>query len=364
MDKRDYYEVLGVSKDSSKDEVKKAYRKLVKKYHPDMNKEDDAEGKFKEVQEAYEVLSDESKKSAYDQYGHAGTAGFEPGSGFNGFSQGGVPFDMGDIFGSFFGGNGGNGFGFDFGGGRDTGPRDDRGADIRYRVGLSFMESMKGGDFNIKIKRDVECESCDGTGSETKKTKECPECKGEGRVRTVRSTILGQMSVVGTCEKCNGTGQIPEEKCKNCGGLGVVSEEENMKVKIPAGAYDGMILRFRAGGNAGRRNGISGDLYIEIEVEPSREFERRGSDIYSTEEIPVYTATLGGKIEVSTIGGEVKLKIPQGTQPNTVFRLEDKGAPVLGKEGKYGDHYVKVEVNIPTRLSKKERKIWEEMAEE
>jgi molecular chaperone DnaJ len=360
MSKKDYYDILGVSKESSKEEIKKAYRKLVKKYHPDVNKEDDAEEKFKEVQEAYEVLSDESKRSAYDQYGHAGTAGFDPGTngGFGGFSAGGAPFDMGDIFGSFFGGNN---FGFDFGMGGSREARDDRGADIQYRVNLSFMEAMKGGEFEVEIKRDVECEHCEGTGSETKKTKKCTKCDGTGRVRSVRNTILGQMSVVDTCDMCQGKGEIPEEQCKICGGIGVQSEEKKMKVKIPAGAYDGMILRFRGGGNAGRRNGISGDLYIEIEVEPSQEFERRGSDIYSMEEIPLYTAVLGGNIQVNTIDGEVKLKIPQGTQPSTVFRIEDKGAPVLGKEGKRGDHYVKVKVEIPSRLSRKERKMWEEM---
>lgn len=362
MDKKDYYEVLGVSKGSSKEDIKKAYRKLVKKYHPDVNKEPDAEEKFKEVQEAYEVLSDDSKRSAYDQYGHAGTAGFDPGTngGFGGFNAGGAPFDMGDIFGSIFGGND---FGFDFGMGRNTTEgREDRGADIRYKVNLSFMEAMEGGEFDIKIRRDVACTHCNGTGSETKKIKKCSECHGTGKVRTVRNTFLGQMAVVGICEKCGGTGEIPEEKCKVCGGLGVRSEEKMMKIKIPAGAYDGMVLRFRGGGNTGRRNGITGDLYIEIEVEPSKEFERRGSDIYSEDEIPVYTAVLGGNIKVNTIHGEVKLKIPQGTQPGTVFRLENKGAPVLGREGRRGDHYVKIRVKIPSRLSRKERKTWEGLA--
>lgn len=363
MDKKDYYEVLGIAKDSSKEDIKKAYRKLVKKYHPDVNKASDAEEKFKEVQEAYEVLSDDSKRSAYDQYGHAGTAGFDPGTngGFSGFSGGGTPFDMGDIFGSFFGGSN---FGFDFGMGRNSEPQDDRGADIRYKVNLSFMEAMEGGEFDIRVKRDVACKYCDGTGSKTKKTKKCTECNGSGKVRTVRNTILGQMSVVGVCEVCGGAGEIPEEKCRECGGIGVESEDKGMKIKIPAGAYDGMVLRFRGGGNAGRRNGVSGDLYIEIEVEPSKEFERRGSDIYSEKEIPVYTAVLGGNIEVNTIRGEVKLKIPQGTQPSTVFRLEDKGAPVLGREGRRGDHYVKIRVKIPSRLSRKERKMWEDMKED
>lgn len=362
MEKRDYYEVLGISKDASKEEIKKAYRKLVKKYHPDVNKAPDAEEKFKEVQEAYEILSDDSKRSAYNQYGHAGTAGFDPGtnggfSGFNGYGE--APFDMGDIFGSFFGGNN---FGFDFGVGGESRTREDRGADIRYKVSLSFLEAMKGGEFEIRIKRDIPCEHCNGTGSETKKTKRCSTCNGTGRVRSVRNTILGQMSVVGTCEKCHGTGEIPEEKCRVCGGVGIESEDKKMKIKIPAGAYDGMVLRFKGGGNSGRRNGSTGDLYIEIEVEPSKEFERRGSDIYSIEEIPVYVAVLGGNIEVNTIDGKVKLKIPQGTQPDTIFRIQGKGAPVLGREGRKGDHYVKVIVKIPSRLSRKEREMWEDLS--
>ena len=358
MEKRDYYEVLGIKKDSQQAEIKKAYRKLVKKYHPDVNKEADAEKNFKEVQEAYETLSDESKRAAYDQYGHAGTAGFN-GAGTNGYEYGGAPFDMGDIFNSFFSG----GFG-DFGFGTQSREvNNGKGADIRYRVRVSFDEAMVGGEFSINIEKDDVCKSCDGTGSKTKKTKECPVCHGSGQETQVRNTILGPMQVRADCSKCNGVGQVPEDICGVCKGTGVKRENEKIRIKIPAGAYDGMVLRFRGGGNAGRRGGVYGDLYIEIEVEPSAIFDRRGNDIYSQVEIPVYTAVLGGNIEVETILGDVKLKIPKGTQSGTIFKIREKGVPVLGSEGKRGDHYVRIVVEIPTKLSKKEKKLWEEMEE-
>lgn len=368
MEKRDYYEILGVKKDASKEELKKAYRKLVKKHHPDVNKEEDAEEKFREVQEAYETLSDDGKRSAYDQYGHAGTAGFNPGGGEGAYQYQGAPFDMGDIFNTFFGGGGGfggGGFGFDFSQAQGSrgGAREDVGADIRYRVRVSFQEAMNGGDYDIKIKREVKCEECDGTGSKDGKKKECPTCKGTGQERQVRNTILGQMAVMSTCSECGGTGQVIEDPCEECNGRGIQAKGETVTVKIPAGAYDGMTLRFRGGGNAGRNNGTSGDLYIEIEVEASEKFERRGNDIYSQESIPVHTAVLGDTIEVETIFKAVKLKIPKGTQPGTIFKLKGKGCPVFNEEDKRGDHYVRVNVDVPTRLSKKEKKIWEELAE-
>lgn len=356
MSKRDYYEVLGLSKGATKEEIKKAYRKLVKKYHPDVNKEADAEDKFKEVQEAYEVLSDESKKSAYDQYGHAGTEGFGGGGGYGGFNgYTNEPFDMGDIFGSFFGGNSG----FDFGFGNQR--REVRGEDIRYRINLSFKEAMKGGEFEIGIKKNIPCSHCGGTGSENKKTKTCPTCNGTGKERRVQNSILGQIAVMATCSTCNGSGNIPEEKCSVCGGTGITNEDKTLKIKIPAGAYDGMTLRFRGGGNAGVQGTPAGDLYIEIEVEASNKFERRGNDLYTVEEIPVYTAVLGDNIEVETVFGSVKLKIPKGTQPGTVFRIKNEGASILGKEGQKGDLYVRIDVGIPRRINRKEKKLWEEL---
>lgn len=367
MEKRDYYEILGVKEGATKEELKKAYRKLVKKYHPDVNEEADSEEKFKEIQEAYEVLSDESKRGAYDQYGHAGTAGFNPGSGNGGYAnyQQGAPFDMGDIFNSFFGG--GNfqegGFGFDFSnmrGGRGS-PREDMGADIRYRIRVTFEEAMKGGEYDIKIKREVRCEECDGTGSKDGKRKECSVCNGSGQEKQVRNTILGQMAVMSTCSNCNGTGKTIENPCESCNGTGVENNEEKITINIPAGAYDGMILRFRGGGNAGRNEGSIGDLYIEIEVEASEKFERRGDDIYSEQGVGVPLAVLGGTIKVETILGDVKLKIPKGTQPGTIFKLKDKGCPVLNREGERGDHYVRINVDVPTRISRKEKKLWEEL---
>jgi len=369
MEKRDYYEVLGVEKDASKEELKKAYRKLVKKYHPDVNKGEDAEEKFKEVQEAYETLSDEGKRSAYDQYGHAGTAGFNPGANGGAYQQQGAPFDMGDIFNTFFGGGGdfgGGGFGFDFSQaqGARGGPKEDVGADIRYRVRVSFDEAMRGGEYKIKIKRDVKCDECDGSGSKDGKKKECPVCEGSGRERQVRNTILGQMAVMATCSNCGGTGQVIEDPCDKCKGSGLETKEETFTVKIPAGAYDGMVLRFRGGGNVGRNDGAAGDLYIEIEVEASEKFERRGDDIYSQESIPVHVAVLGDTIKVETIFKDVKLKIPKGTQPGTIFKIKGKGCPVFNEEDERGDHYVRVNVDVPTRISRKERKLWEQLAEE
>jgi len=357
MAKRDYYEILGVEKKATQEELKKAYRKLVKKYHPDVNKDSDAEEKFREIQEAYEVLSDESKRSAYDQYGHAGTAGFNPGS-TNGYDfGGGAPFDMGDIFNTFFGG--GNDFGFNFSGFNEQ-SRVERGADIRYRVRLSFDEAMKGGEYEIKITRDVECGVCNGSGSADGKTEKCSVCGGSGQERKVRNTILGQIAVMSTCSKCHGTGKEIKNPCKSCRGSGVKSMQESIKIKVPAGAYDGMVLKFGNGGNVGR-DGV-GDLYVEIEVEPSDKFERRGNDIYSEENIPIHKAVLGGDIQVDTILGGVKLKIPKGTQSGTIFKLKEKGCVVLNSDNRRGDHYVRIVVDIPSRLSSKERVLWEELS--
>lgn len=354
-EKRDYYEILGVDKGVSKEELKKAYRKLVKKYHPDVNKAEDAEKKFKEIQEAYEILSDESKRKAYDQYGHAGTAGFGGGASyqdFSGFTQD-MPFDMGDIFNTFFGG----GFGF----GNNQRETSTQGSHVRYKMKLSFEESIKGGNFKLNIERDISCTACDGTGSETKKSKTCPTCNGSGSVRRVQRSILGSIAVNSVCDECRGTGKVPEKNCKECGGSGLEVVREEEKIKIPAGAYDGMILRFKGGGNAGQNGLPPGDLYIEIEVEPSREFERRGSDLYSRTDIPIPTAVLGGNVDVNTPYGEVKLKIPKGTDSGSIFKIKEKGVPILGRDDEKGDLYVRVDLEIPKRLSRKEKELWEEL---
>lgn len=363
MEKRDYYEILGVKKDSSASDIKKAYRKLVKKYHPDVNKEDGAEEKFKEIQEAYEILSDDSKRSAYDQYGHAGTAGFNPGGSqsYSDFS-GGTPFDMGDIFNTFFGGNAGfSNFGFGF----DGNPRNSqtRGSDLRYAIHISFDEAMSGGEYKIKIRRDDVCPKCHGSGSKSGKKETCPVCNGTGQERQVRNTILGTMAVMGQCSKCGGSGEIIDDPCENCSGTGVCSVEESFTIKIPQGAYDGMVLRFRGGGNAGRNGSPSGDLFIELEVEVSKYFERRGNDIYSEIDIPVENAVLGATISVKTIFEDVKLKIPAGTQPGTIFKLRGKGVYVLNSKGNRGDQYVRVNVVVPKRLSRREKQLWKELSE-
>ncbi|MFH1547448.1 MAG: molecular chaperone DnaJ [bacterium] len=359
-DKRDYYEVLGVSKESSQSEIKKAYRKLAKQYHPDHNKEVDSEEKFKEVREAYEVLSDEEKRKAYDQFGHAGTEGFTGASGFNGFN-GGSPFDMGDlgdILNNMFGGGGFGGFdfGFDGGGGRSM-----RGSDINVSFKLGFEEAIWGKDIELKLRREIICESCEGTGAKDGKMDTCTQCGGKGRVRQVRNTMLGSLSVVSECSTCRGKGKVSKAECKVCSGEGVIEKEETVKIKIPEGAYDGMVLRFGNGGNAGKNGGAYGDLYIELNIEPHVYYERKGDDIYVDVHVPVKLAVLGGKIDVKTIHGNVDMKVPFGTQPHTIFRLSKKGAPRLDGRG-YGDQYVRVIVDVPKRISREDRKMWESIS--
>ncbi|WKZ30722.1 MAG: molecular chaperone DnaJ [Candidatus Dojkabacteria bacterium] len=361
MSKRDYYEILGVPKEATERDIKKAFRKLAKEYHPDHNKAPEAEEKFKEVSEAYEVLSDDNKRKAYDQYGHAATDGFSGfGGGYGDGGYGGATFDMGDlgdIFGQFFGGA--NVGGFNFGGGARQ-ERSFNGEDLRYRIKLGFMDAIKGGEYEIEVSKNVECEKCAGSGSKTGKTKGCKTCGGSGRVQRVQNSFFGAMSFVSECPECHGAGQVPEEKCSECGGDGVKRVKKEIKINVPAGAYDGMVLRFTGSGGAGRRGAAAGDLYIEIAVESHEIFERRGNDIYVTQDLDVVTATLGGEISVPTVDGEVKLKIPAGTQPGAIFRIKDKGATIPGRTDR-GDQYVKANVIIPKKLSRKEKKLWGEL---
>lgn len=367
-----YYETLGISKDATDKDIKKAYRKLAKELHPDHNKSADAEKKFNEVREAYDVLSDSQKKSAYDKYGKAGVDGFANGggsggfSGFEGFSGGGgygqtVDMgDLGDIFNSFFSG------GFDDSMGSRRGGRQrnsQQGVDLNYSIRLSFLEAIKGGDYEISLGRDVSCEHCKGTGADKGNVVTCTTCGGQGRVRRMQNSFFGQMSVVTECPDCDGTGKKAEKKCTFCAGRGVNNEKAKVKLKVPAGAYDGMTLKFRHGGSFTKGSSTPGDLYIEVTVEADARFERKGNDIYSKILLTPATVVLGAEVEVETVFGNVTLKIPAGTQPNTVFRIKEKGSPIIGNEDAKGDHYVTAVVKIPTKLSKEDRQLWENLSE-
>lgn len=357
MSKRDYYEVLGISKSASKDEIKKAYRKQAKELHPDRNKAADAEEKFKELQEAYDVLSDEQKREAYDKYGFAGTQGFG-GGGMGGFGGGFQDVDLGDlgnIFGSFFGNNFG-GFGFGGMGGQQNGRT--RGADIEAGLQVEFLEAVFGVEKVIQYSRKIECKTCSGTGAKNGKRKTCPQCNGRGQVARVQQTIFGTVQTVSPCPECNGVGEVIEEKCETCHGEGRTSQNDELKLKIPPGIPDGVTLKFAGKGNAGKNGGGFGDLYITVEVVPDAKLERRGDDIYLDQEIDVVTAVLGGELKIPTVHGEVTMKIPEGTQPEKVLRLSGKGGPKF-KGGGNGDQYVRIRVKVPEKLSKEDRARWE-----
>lgn len=355
--KRDLYDVLGVSRDASDDEIKKAYRKLSKKYHPDINKEEDAEEKFKEVTEAYEVLSDAQKRAAYDQYGHAandpnfGAGGF--GGGFGGYSSGGFGFE--DIFEQFFGGGGASRS-------RPNAPR--RGSDLQYRVNLSFEEAIFGKETTVKYKRNEECHSCHGSGAKAGTSPvTCSKCRGTGAVQVEQNTPFGRVMTQHTCDVCGGTGQEIKEKCETCHGAGIESKEHTLKVTVPAGVEDGQQIRLSGQGEAGTNGGPYGDLYVVFKVNPSDKFDRDGTEIYYTLPISFVQAALGDEIKVPTVHGNVKLKIPAGTQTHTTFRLKGKGAPSV--RGSYtGDQHVQVEIVTPTKLSAKEKSLFEELAKE
>ncbi len=354
MAKRDYYEVLGVPKKSSKAELKKAYRTLAKEYHPDRNKEEGAEEKFKEIQEAYEVLSDDQKREAYDQYGFAGTQGFEGFGGMGGaggFS--GDVGDLGDLLGQMFGGGLGG-----MNGGRVQGRS--RGSDIQTRVKISFKDAVFGATKKVKYQRWVECESCDGTGAESKKLKKCSTCEGRGQVSQVQNTFFGRIQTATVCPTCGGRGEIPEKECKTCKGAGRTRDTEELEITIPAGIPDGVTLKFQGKGDAGEAGTQTGDLFVQIEVELDRNLERRGDDMYLDQEIDAITATIGGEIKVPTVHGEIKIKIPEGTQEGKVLKISGKGGPKFRGNGN-GDQYVRLHVTIPTKLNKEQRRLWEEL---
>lgn len=349
-DKRDFYEVLGVQKGASDDEIKKAYRKQAKLYHPDLHPGDaEAEKKFKEVAEAYEVLSDSDKRARYDQFGHAGVdPNFGAGQGGGNPFGGGFDFgDLGDIFGSMFGG----GFG---GGGRNpNAPR--RGSDVEVTVRISFEEAAKGCKKTIKVTRIEDCKECSGSGAEKGTSPvTCTTCRGSGRVTVQQRTPFGVMQSQRACDKCGGLGKTIEKPCKLCQGKGKIRHTVDREIDIPAGIDDGQAFSIRGGGNTGANGGPAGDLIIEIGVRPHPFFERSGFDVYCEIPVTFAQAALGAEIIVPTLDGKVKFNIHEGTQPGEKFKLREKGIKRLNYSGK-GDQYVIINVEIPKDLSKKQK---------
>lgn len=363
MAKRDYYEILDVPKTATADEIKKAYRKVALKFHPDRNQGDKAaEEKFKEAAEAYEVLSDETKRKQYDQFGHAGMNGGGFGGGYQNVNVEDIFRNFGDIFGgggggfdpfeSFFGGGGG---------GRQTRTRGKRGSNLRIRVKLNLQEVSSGARKTIKVKKHVACHTCQGSGAkDSKSVASCSVCGGSGVMRKVTNTILGQMQTTSTCYACNGSGQQITKKCPTCNGLGVEYGEETLHIDIPAGVQDGMQLSMSGKGNAGEHGGPAGDLIIQVEVEQNPELEVDGQNVIYNLHISFADAALGTSVEVPTIEGKAKFKIPAGTQAGKIFRLNGKGLPAVNSYGR-GDQLILINVYTPTELNAEEKKLLEKL---
>jgi molecular chaperone DnaJ len=351
MSKRDYYEVLGVPKNASADDLKKAFRKLARQYHPDVNKEKDAEARFKEINEAYEILSDDQKRAAYDRFGHAATSG-----GFGGGAEGfGGGFgDINDIFNEFFGG-------FARANGQQRrGPR--RGADLRYDLKIDFLEAVFGGDKEIEIVRNEGCMRCNGSGSEPGTSPiRCKTCNGTGEVRRVQQSILGQFVNVATCTTCNGTGEVITTPCKECGGRKQVRKHIRRTVSVPPGVDTGTQIRLNGEGEPGANGGPAGNLYIVVNVAPHAYFRRKDEDIIVELPINVAQAALGDDIDVPTVDGQDRLTIPAGTQSGQVFRIKSKGVPHLRRNTR-GDQLVLVTVSVPQNLTADQRKLFQELA--
>jgi len=353
MTKRDYYEILGISKNASDDEIKKAYRKAAVRYHPDKDGGDEA--KFKEAGEAYDVLKDSSKRQRYDQFGHAGVGGNSGGGGnpYQGFGGQGMNFDFGDggfgdIFSQFFGGGQSS---------RQKGPV--RGRDVEVTLQLSFEEAVFGVEERIAIDMDDACSHCHGTTVEPGyDMKTCPTCKGAGQVTRVMNTIFGPIQQNTTCDTCGGKGKIPEKTCTVCRGKGVQRAKRTIKLKVPAGIDDGATIRLREHGEA-IGNGQKGDLYVHIQVKAHKYFTREGDIILSEQHIDMISATLGTEIEVNTVDGEVRMRVPAGTQSGTDFKLSGRGVPHMNSD-KRGPHIISIIVDTPTRLSRKQREILEQ----
>ena len=358
MAKRDYYEVLGVQKSASADEIKKAYRKLAVKYHPDKNPGNkEAEEKFKEAAEAYSVLSDADKKAKYDQFGHAGVDGAGPdfSGGFGNLND-----ILNDLFGGAFGGGFGGfgGFGGGFGGGQRR-ERVYRGRDIRVRVKLTLEEIARGVEKEISVEKNVPCPDCGGRGARNSSDiKTCPACNGTGQVQRVVNSFLGQTVTYSTCQQCGGEGKIISNPCHTCNGTGLVRQRESIKVKIPAGVEAGMQMTVQGEGHAAKNNGINGDLLVVIEEQEHPDFRREGSNLLYAKVISVVDAMLGCEVEIPCLDGKQKIRVEPGTQSGTVTRLRGKGLPSVNSYGT-GDLYVKIAVWIPKKLTKEERALFE-----
>lgn len=357
-EKEDFYDLLGVSRDASKDEIKKAYRKLSKKYHPDISDDPNAEEKFKQVSEAYEVLSDDQKRAAYDQYGHASTdpnfgAGGGFGGGFGGQGFGGGGFE--DIFDQFFRGGGGR---------RRRDPNAPRqGEDLQYVMDLEFEEAIFGKETKINYNREEECNTCGGNGAKPGTSPQtCSRCHGSGSVNAERNTPFGRVMTQQACPTCGGSGKEIKEKCDVCGGEGHTKERHSVKVTVPAGVEDGNQMRLQGQGDAGKNGGPYGDLFVVFRVKASKTFQRRGSEIFYELPLNMVQATLGDEIEVPTVHGKVKFKIPAGTQPETTFRLRGKGAPRLRGTGN-GDQHITVKIQIPKKLTEEQAEHLRKFAE-
>ncbi len=363
-DKKDYYEVLGVSKDASEAEIKKAFRKLARKYHPDLNKDNkEAEAKFKEVNEAYEVLSDSKKRAQYDQFGHAAfeNGGGGAGGGFGGFSGGfggfggGGASDFGDIFDAFFGGGTSRRA-------RRNGPV--RGSDLRYNLAIDFKDAAFGKTVELTVPRTQDCPDCHGSGAAAgTKPETCPKCNGTGQVQQVHDTPFGRMVNASTCDRCNGTGQIIKNPCAKCKGTGHIHANDKISVKIPAGVDNDSRIRVSGHGEVGKNGGGYGDLYVYITVRPDKFFVRNGDNVICEVPISFVQAALGDKIEVPTLDGKMEISVPAGTQPGTILRIKGKGITHLRGIGR-GDQHVRVKVLTPQKLTERQKELLREFAGE
>ena len=362
---KDYYSILGVSKDATADDLKRAYRKLAKQYHPDaQHTEEDkkkAEAKFKEINEAYSVLSDENKRAQYDRFGsNFEQAGFG-GSGFGGYSNaydfsgfGGIDFDLEDILGSVFGG------GFGSSSKKSQGPT--RGADIRTNMSLKFEEAAFGVKKEISITRNEKCDSCNGSGAKPgSRVITCDKCGGRGKIQMTQNTIMGAFSTVKTCDKCSGTGKVIETPCEKCSGKGIVRKSRKIEINVPAGIDDGQAISLRGEGDAGKKGGPNGDLYVIMKVAPHKYFKRNGFDISANVRVPFTKMALGGDIKIPTLEGEMEFNIPEGTTTGTKFRVKDQGIPILNGKGR-GNLEFTVDVDVPKKLTDKQREILTEFA--